>query len=50
MDARHCAGAEMAELMAWGKLIAHGCEKSGAVGFGMCQITASYFGSEKGRG
>jgi nicotinate phosphoribosyltransferase len=54
MDARHCAGAEMAEMMAYaasvGSTLAQ--QQSGAVGFIGCaaDATAAYFGHEKGLG
>jgi nicotinate phosphoribosyltransferase len=54
MDARHCAGAEMAELMAYAASVgsAHAKKVAGAVGFIGCaaDATASYFGKEKGIG
>ena len=54
MDARHCAGAEMAELMAYGASVgskkAHG--KTGAVGFVGVRLnaTAHFFGKDEGAG
>src|SRR5215472_2181065 len=54
MEARHCAGAEMAEMMAYaasvGSTLAQ--RESGAVGFIGCaaDATAAYFGQEKGLG
>jgi nicotinate phosphoribosyltransferase len=54
MDARHCAGAEMAEMMAYaasvGSTVAQ--REAGAVGFIGCaaDVTASYFGQGKGVG
>jgi len=54
MDARHCAGAEMADMMAYaasvGSVLAQ--RESGAVGFIGCaaDATAAYFGQEKGLG
>ena len=54
MDARHCAGMEMSESMAYGASVGSRManEKSGAIGFVGCATdhTAPYFGSEKGRG
>src|SRR5918912_3427720 len=54
MDARHCAGAEMAELMAYAASVgsAHARRVAGAVGFVGCATanTAHFFGSEKGMG
>ena len=54
MDARHCAGMEMAELMAYGASVGSRMakEKTAAIGFVGCATdhTAPYFGSEKGRG
>ena len=54
MDARHCAGEEMAAMMAFaasvGSLAAR--RETGAVGFvaNATDATAHYFGNEKGRG
>ncbi len=54
MDARHCAGFEMAEMMAYAASV--GSEKAkrdlGAVGFigNATDATAHYFGNERGRG
>ncbi len=54
MDARHCAGSEMAELMAYGASV--GSEKArsktGAIGFIGCaaDATAHFFGRERGAG
>ena len=54
MDARHCAGSEMAELMAYGASV--GSEKArsktGAIGFIGCaaDATAHFFGKERGAG
>ncbi|MDA7599350.1 nicotinate phosphoribosyltransferase, partial [Alphaproteobacteria bacterium] len=54
MDARHCAGSEMAELVAYGASV--GSEKAkkkmGAVGFVGCaaDATAHFFGRDKGAG
>lgn len=54
MDARHCAGAEMAEMMAYAASVgsAHAKKVAGAVGFIGCaaDATARYFGKEKGIG
>src|ERR1700737_3521398 len=54
MDARHCAGAEMAEMMAYAASVgsAHGQREAGAVGFVGCaaDATAAFFGQEKGAG
>ena len=54
MDARHCAGAEMAELMAYAAAVgsAHAKKVAGAVGFVGCAAaaTAPYFGKEQGMG
>jgi nicotinate phosphoribosyltransferase len=54
MDARHCAGAEMAEMMAYAASVgsAHAKKVAGAVGFIGCaaDATASYFGTQKGIG
>jgi nicotinate phosphoribosyltransferase len=54
MDARHCAGTDMAELMAYGASVGSrmAIEKSGARGFVGCATdhTAPYFGSTKGQG
>lgn len=53
-DARHCAGAEMAELMAYGASVgsAKAKAKVGAIGFvaNATDATAHYFGQERGRG
>ncbi|MSP89436.1 MAG: nicotinate phosphoribosyltransferase [Alphaproteobacteria bacterium] len=54
MDARHCAGTEMADLMAYAASV--GSEKArrktGAVGFvgNATDATAHYFGQQRGRG
>jgi nicotinate phosphoribosyltransferase len=54
MDARHCAGAEMAEIMAYaaavGSTVAQ--RETGAIGFVGCaaDATAAFFGQEKGVG
>ena len=54
MDARHCAGGEMAELMAYGASVgaAKAKAKANAIGFVGCaaDATAHFFGQEKGRG
>jgi nicotinate phosphoribosyltransferase len=54
MDARHCAGTDMAELMAYGASVGSrkAIEKSGAKGFIGCATnhTAPYFGTTKGQG
>jgi nicotinate phosphoribosyltransferase len=54
MDARHCAGAEMAELMAYAASVgsAHAREVAGAVGFVGCAAaaTAHFFGRDEGLG
>jgi nicotinate phosphoribosyltransferase len=54
MDARHCAGAEMAELMAYAASVgsAHAKKVANAIGFIGCaaDATASYFGQQKGIG
>src|ERR1700737_3068115 len=54
MDARHCAGAEMAEMMASAASVGaqHARRGAGAVGFvgGATEATAHYFGQEKGMG
>jgi nicotinate phosphoribosyltransferase len=54
MDARHCAGAEMAAMMAYAASVgsAHAQREAGAVGFvgGAADATAAYFGQEKGLG
>ena len=54
MDARHCAGAEMAEMMAYAAAVGSDAAKRevGAVGFvaNATDATASYFGNDKGRG
>ena len=54
MDARHCAGAEMAEMMAYAAAVgsAHAKKVAGAVGFVGCaaEATASFFGQQKGMG
>ncbi len=54
MDARHCAGAEMAELMAYAASVgsAHARRVAGAVGFVGCATagTAHFFGGDTGMG
>jgi nicotinate phosphoribosyltransferase len=54
MDARHCAGAEMAELMAYAAATgsAHAKKVAGAVGFVGCAAaaTAHFFGRSEGMG
>jgi len=54
MDARHCAGAEMAQLMAYAASVgsAHAQRVDGAVGFVGCATAASapFFGREVGLG
>ena len=54
MDARHCAGAEMAEMMAYAAAVgsAHAKKVANAVGFIGCaaDATAPYFGQQKGIG
>ena len=54
MDARHCAGSEMAELMSYGASVgaAKAKAKANAIGFVGCaaDATAHFFGQEKGRG
>ncbi len=54
MDARHCAGGEMAELMAYAAAVgsAHAKKVAGAVGFIGCAAaaTARYFGRAAGLG
>src|SRR5436309_4970832 len=54
MDARHCAGAEMAEMMAYAASVGseHAKKVAGAIGFVGCatEVTARYFGQEKGMG
>ncbi len=54
MDARHCAGAETAEMMAYAAAVgsAHAKKVAGALGFIGCaaDATAPYFGKEKGIG
>lgn len=54
MDARHCAGAEMAEMMAYAAAVGSAAAKreTGALGFigNATDATAHFFGSAKGRG
>ena len=54
MDARHCAGAEMAALMAYAASVgsAHARRVAGAIGFVGCaaEATAPFFGTDKGMG
>ncbi len=54
MDARHCAGAEMAEMMAYAASVgsAYAKKVAGAIGFVGCaaDATAPYFGAQKGIG
>src|SRR5580704_15608853 len=54
MDARHCAGGEMAEMMAYAAAVgsAHAKRVANAIGFIGCAAaaTAAYFGQEKGIG
>src|SRR5437764_3550294 len=54
MDARHCAGAEMAEMLAYAAAVGseHAKRVAGAVGFVGCatEATAHFFGQEKGMG
>ncbi|HZH26828.1 MAG TPA: nicotinate phosphoribosyltransferase [Azospirillaceae bacterium] len=54
MDARHCAGTEMAEIMAYAASVgsARAKRKVGAVGFvgNATDATAHYFGQERGQG
>jgi nicotinate phosphoribosyltransferase len=54
MDARHCAGAEMAELMAYAASVgsAYAKQVAGAIGFVGCAAaaTARFFGQNKGMG
>src|ERR687883_430772 len=54
MDARHCAGAEMAEMMAYAAAVGseHAKRVAGAVGFVGCATanTAHFFGGDKGMG
>ena len=54
MDARHCAGAEMAEMMAYAAAVGSAAARrdAGAVGFigNATDATAHYFGQSKGLG
>lgn len=54
MDARHCAGTEMAEMMAYAASVgsARAKRKSNAIGFvgNATDATAHYFGNDKGMG
>ena len=54
MDARHCAGAEMAEMMAYAAAVGSAVaqRETGAVGFVGCaaDATARFFGQERGLG
>jgi len=54
MDARHCAGADMATMMAYAASVgsAHARREAGAVGFVGCatDATAAFFGQQKGAG
>ena len=54
MDARHCAGGEMAELMAYAAAVgsAHARKVADAIGFIGCaaDATARFFGGDKGLG
>ena len=54
MDARHCAGSEMAELMAYGASVGSkkAKAKTGAIGFtgSSTDATAHFFGQERGAG
>jgi nicotinate phosphoribosyltransferase len=54
MDARHCAGAEMAEQMAYAASVGSAAAKreAGAIGFvaNATDATAHWFGNDKGRG
>jgi nicotinate phosphoribosyltransferase len=54
MDARHCAGAEMAEMMAYAASVGSAAARRevGAVGFtaNATDATAPYFGNDTGRG
>ncbi len=54
MDARHCAGAEMAEMMAYAASVGSAAAKRevGAIGFvgNATDATAHFFGNDKGRG
>jgi nicotinate phosphoribosyltransferase len=54
MDARHCAGTEMAEMMAYAAAVGSAAARKevGAIGFigNATDATASFFGQDKGRG
>ena len=54
MDARHCAGSEMAEMMAYAASVGSQAARreAGAVGFVGCaaDATAQYFSQSKGLG
>jgi nicotinate phosphoribosyltransferase len=54
MDARHCAGAEMADMMAYAAAVGseHAKKVAGAIGFVGCatEATAHYFGKQNGLG
>ncbi len=54
MDARHCAGTEMSELMAYGASVGSQAarQQNNAIGFIGCATdhAAPYFGTQKGRG
>ena len=54
MDARHCAGAEMAEMMAYAASVGSNAAKRavGAIGFtgNATEATAPWFGNQAGRG
>src|SRR5882762_5343416 len=54
MDARHCAGAEMAEMMAYAAAVGSAAARreGDAIGFvaNATDATAAYFGNDKGRG
>ncbi len=54
MDARHCAGAEMAEMMAYAAAVgsAQAQREAGAIGFVGCaaDATAGFFGQQSGLG
>jgi nicotinate phosphoribosyltransferase len=54
MDARHCAGSEMAELMAYAAAVGseHARRVAAAIGFVGCaaEATAPFFGQQKGMG
>ncbi len=54
MDARHCAGAEMAEMMAYAAAVGSAAaqREAGAIGFigNVTDATAHYFGQARGLG